>query len=75
MSLICTASKNQVDITLQEAFTRPLMLSCKHVFCEACISEWHQREQRTCPMCRAVVQPPGMNLHTDGGTQLLPCLF
>lgn len=32
-------------------FANPVKLSCKHIFCEDCVSLWFDREQ-TCPMCR-----------------------
>jgi len=38
----------------QEQFTSPVKLHCQHVFCQACIESWFQRE-KTCPLCRTVV--------------------
>ncbi|KAL3857428.1 hypothetical protein ACJMK2_012100 [Sinanodonta woodiana] len=39
----------------QENYKDPVMLSCKHIFCENCVSVWFDRE-KTCPMCRAQIQ-------------------
>ncbi|KAI8420691.1 hypothetical protein MSG28_007920 [Choristoneura fumiferana] len=36
-------------------FKTPVRLSCSHIFCEPCISEWFDREH-TCPLCRASVE-------------------
>ncbi|GMH30085.1 hypothetical protein Nepgr_031928 [Nepenthes gracilis] len=33
----------------QEKMHTPISLSCKHIFCEDCVSEWFERE-RTCPL-------------------------
>lgn len=49
-------------------------LDCNHVFCEECISEWLERD-KTCPMCRCNIQPPGLQSYGDGATSLLPQLF
>jgi hypothetical protein len=38
----------------QDKFTDPVMLSCKHIFCEDCVAMWFDRD-RTCPMCRATI--------------------
>ncbi|KAL9450767.1 hypothetical protein AB3S75_012493 [Citrus x aurantiifolia] len=35
----------------QEKMHAPILLRCKHIFCEDCVSEWFERE-RTCPLCR-----------------------
>ncbi|KMZ65528.1 hypothetical protein ZOSMA_31G01160 [Zostera marina] len=39
----------------QEKMHAPILLRCKHIFCEDCVSEWFERE-RTCPLCRALVK-------------------
>lgn len=39
----------------QDDYQDPIMLSCKHIFCENCVSVWFDRE-KTCPMCRAEIQ-------------------
>ena len=54
--------------------TSPLRLSCRHVFCEDCVSEWFEREP-TCPLCRAVIKPAGLRSFSNGGTSMWPQLF
>ncbi|WAR03751.1 RNFT2-like protein [Mya arenaria] len=39
----------------QDDYQDPIMLHCKHIFCENCVSIWFDRE-KTCPMCRAEIQ-------------------
>lgn len=57
----------------QEDLTDPIMLkTCKHIFCEDCISLWFDRE-RTCPMCRAKVA--GDPMWRDGSTAAYVQLF
>ncbi|GFO44201.1 RING finger and transmembrane domain-containing protein 2-like [Plakobranchus ocellatus] len=38
----------------QDTVNEPIMLPCKHIFCEQCVSIWFDRE-KTCPMCRAEI--------------------
>ncbi|XP_012936595.1 E3 ubiquitin-protein ligase RNFT1 [Aplysia californica] len=38
----------------QDSVNEPVMLPCKHIFCEQCVSIWFDRE-KTCPMCRAQI--------------------
>ncbi|XP_055700143.1 RING finger and transmembrane domain-containing protein 2 [Phlebotomus papatasi] len=46
-------------------YTNPVLLECNHIFCEACVGTWFDREQ-TCPLCRAkVVEDPQWK---DGAT-------
>ncbi|CAK4168065.1 unnamed protein product [Aphanomyces euteiches] len=59
----------------------PVQLSCSHMFCEECVSEWFDRE-RSCPLCRAdVASTPDQDptttrpLYLDGGTSLFPQLL
>ena len=36
-----------------DIFTNPVLLSCSHSFCKACLQEyWKKRESRECPLCR-----------------------
>ncbi|KAH9503948.1 RING finger and transmembrane domain-containing protein 2 [Bulinus truncatus] len=44
---------NQCPIC-QDTVNDPIMLPCKHIFCEQCVSIWFDRE-KTCPMCRAEI--------------------
>ncbi|KAK7475020.1 hypothetical protein BaRGS_00033701 [Batillaria attramentaria] len=49
----------------QDEFKEPILLACKHIFCENCVSLWFDRE-KTCPMCRAqITDDPQWQ---DGGT-------
>lgn len=49
----------------QDQLCDPIMLNCKHIFCEECVSAWFDRE-RTCPMCRAnIIDDPKWR---DGAT-------
>ncbi|KAG2691178.1 hypothetical protein I3760_09G224500 [Carya illinoinensis] len=58
----------------QEKMHSPILLRCKHIFCEDCVSEWFERE-RTCPLCRALVKPADLRSFGDGSTSLFFQLF
>ncbi|KAF3333589.1 RING finger and transmembrane domain-containing protein 1 [Carex littledalei] len=58
----------------QEKMLSPILLRCKHIFCEDCVSEWFERE-RTCPLCRALVKPADLRSYSDGSTSLFFQLF
>ncbi|XP_041027425.1 RING finger and transmembrane domain-containing protein 2-like [Juglans microcarpa x Juglans regia] len=58
----------------QEKMDAPILLRCKHIFCEDCVSEWFERE-RTCPLCRALVKPADLRSFGDGSTSLFFQLF
>ncbi|MFS7961022.1 putative transcription factor C2H2 family [Helianthus anomalus] len=58
----------------QEKMQAPVLLRCKHIFCEDCVSEWFERE-RTCPLCRSVVKPAELRSFGDGSTSLFFQLF
>ncbi|PIN05668.1 putative E3 ubiquitin ligase [Handroanthus impetiginosus] len=58
----------------QEKMHAPVLLRCKHIFCEDCVSEWFERE-RTCPLCRALVKPADLRSFGDGSTSLFFQLF
>ncbi|KAL2550033.1 RING/U-box superfamily protein [Forsythia ovata] len=58
----------------QEKMHVPILLCCKHIFCEDCVSEWFERE-RTCPLCRALVRPADLRSYGDGSTSLFFQLF
>ncbi|THU51635.1 hypothetical protein C4D60_Mb06t33100 [Musa balbisiana] len=58
----------------QEKMHAPILLYCKHIFCEDCVSEWFERE-RTCPLCRALVKPADLRSFGDGSTSLFFQLF
>lgn len=55
-----------------DEYADPVLLQCRHIFCEACVALWFDREQ-TCPLCRAkVVDDPAWR---DGSTTLFAQLF
>ncbi|KAK9063307.1 hypothetical protein SSX86_017177 [Deinandra increscens subsp. villosa] len=58
----------------QEKMQAPVLLRCKHIFCEDCVSEWFERE-RTCPLCRSVVKPADIRSFGDGSTTIFFQLF
>ncbi|EOY34728.1 hypothetical protein QUC31_018284 [Theobroma cacao] len=58
----------------QEKMHAPILLRCKHIFCEDCVSEWFERE-RTCPLCRTLIKPDGIRSYADGSTNLVFQLF
>ncbi|KAF8007568.1 hypothetical protein BT93_K1541 [Corymbia citriodora subsp. variegata] len=58
----------------QEKMHSPILLRCKHIFCEDCVSEWFERE-RTCPLCRALVKPADLRSFGDGSTSLFFQIF
>ncbi|XP_058002474.1 uncharacterized protein LOC110667647 isoform X2 [Hevea brasiliensis] len=58
----------------QEKMHAPILLRCKHIFCEDCVSEWFERE-RTCPLCRALVKPADLRSFGDGSTTLFFQIF
>ncbi|KAJ0260767.1 hypothetical protein HA466_0040240 [Hirschfeldia incana] len=58
----------------QEKMHTPVLLRCKHMFCEDCVSEWFERE-RTCPLCRALVKPADLKSFGDGSTSLFFQIF
>eukprot|EP00656_Telonema_subtile_P055922 TRINITY_DN8819_c0_g1_i2.p1 TRINITY_DN8819_c0_g1~~TRINITY_DN8819_c0_g1_i2.p1 ORF type:complete len:352 (-),score=113.16 TRINITY_DN8819_c0_g1_i2:224-1279(-) len=53
----------------------PVQLHCGHLYCEACVGEWLEREV-SCPLCRASVRTNYLESpQLDGGTSLLPQVF
>ena len=58
-----------------DAMQHPVILPCKHMFCESCISEWLERE-RSCPCCRNKLEDGGevnvLTISRDGRTHLVP---
>ncbi|CAK9134883.1 unnamed protein product [Ilex paraguariensis] len=58
----------------QEKMHAPILLRCKHIFCEDCVSEWFERK-RTCPLCRALAKPADIRSYGDGSTSLVLQLF
>ncbi|KAK4606941.1 hypothetical protein RGQ29_000954 [Quercus rubra] len=58
----------------QEKMHAPILLRCKHIFCEECVSEWFERE-RTCPLCRVLVKAADIKSYGDGSTSMSVQLF
>lgn len=55
-----------------DAYEAPVLLHCRHIFCENCVTTWFDREQ-TCPLCRAkIVDDPSWR---DGSTTFFMQLF
>ncbi|XP_050522064.1 RING finger and transmembrane domain-containing protein 2-like isoform X2 [Daktulosphaira vitifoliae] len=55
-----------------DEYVTPVLLQCHHIFCEACVAKWFDREQ-TCPLCRAkLVDDPAWR---DGSTTNFIQLF
>ncbi|XP_078135940.1 E3 ubiquitin-protein ligase TRIM35-like [Sander vitreus] len=43
--------------TCHDIFKDPVLLSCSHSFCKACLQSWWSKKQsRECPLCRTVSQ-------------------
>ncbi|XP_057694144.1 E3 ubiquitin-protein ligase TRIM39-like [Corythoichthys intestinalis] len=38
--------------TCLDIFKDPVILPCSHSFCRACLQQWWDREDRSCPVCR-----------------------
>ncbi|KAH7537705.1 hypothetical protein FEM48_Zijuj03G0121100 [Ziziphus jujuba var. spinosa] len=70
----CVNAADDLCAICQEKMHVPILLRCKHIFCEDCVSEWFERE-RTCPLCRALVKPAGLRTFGDGSTSLFFELF
>ncbi|XP_060858595.1 RING finger and transmembrane domain-containing protein 2-like [Metopolophium dirhodum] len=71
-------SKEQLTIAgnncpiCHDEYGTPVLLQCQHIFCEACVAQWFDREQ-TCPLCRAkLVDNP---VWQDGSTTNFIQLF
>jgi len=63
-----------------EGMKTPVMLPCAHVFCDDCVAEWFdhagEAQERTCPLCRAVVKSQGLkSTYGDGTTGLMLQIF
>ncbi|XP_065169874.1 RING finger and transmembrane domain-containing protein 2 [Atheta coriaria] len=53
-------------------YEKPVLLQCRHIFCENCVTTWFDREQ-TCPLCRSkIVDDPSWR---DGSTTFFLQLF
>ena len=68
-----TLNDHTCSVCMDE-LTKPVKLSCGHVFCEACIAQWFEKED-TCPLCRKAVKRNGLWIHSDGSmiTSFLWC--
>ncbi|OWF55281.1 RING finger and transmembrane domain-containing protein 2-like [Mizuhopecten yessoensis] len=52
----------------QDDYKDPVMLDCKHIFCDDCVAVWFDRE-KTCPMCRAQIHTDN-SMWKDGSTSI-----
>ncbi|XP_018323244.1 RING finger and transmembrane domain-containing protein 2 [Agrilus planipennis] len=71
ISLGSSPNKDQLQMAghqcpiCHDEYDTPVLLTCKHIFCETCVTTWFDREQ-TCPLCRAkIVDDPSWR---DGST-------
>ncbi|CAH1991018.1 unnamed protein product [Acanthoscelides obtectus] len=78
VSIGSSPSKDQIQTAgehcpiCHDEYDSPVLLQCRHIFCEACVSTWFDREQ-TCPLCRAkIVDDPSWR---DGSTSYFVQLF
>ncbi|XP_076258993.1 E3 ubiquitin-protein ligase RNFT2-like isoform X2 [Rhynchophorus ferrugineus] len=78
VSLGTSPSKEQIQTAgdhcpiCHDNYSSPVLLQCRHIFCESCVSTWFDREQ-TCPLCRArIVDDPSWR---DGSTSYFIQLF
>ncbi|XP_034062176.1 nuclear factor 7, brain-like [Gymnodraco acuticeps] len=47
------ASRLEEDLVCQDVFRDPVLLSCSHSFCKACLQTWWAgKEVKECPVCR-----------------------
>mmetsp|Transcript_10935 Transcript_10935/g.44732 ORF Transcript_10935/g.44732 Transcript_10935/m.44732 type:complete len:309 (+) Transcript_10935:3-929(+) len=59
----------------RDHMSAPLKLTCGHIFCEDCVTEWFHRKN-TCPLCRSVVRTgSGRRSHGDGSTNMMLYIF
>ena len=79
MSGVAAVCKDDECAICQEPYRDPTRLRCAHVFCEGCVAEWFDRDERTCPLCRAVVVDGvgsrAGDAHRDGGTNMFAHAF
>ena len=65
-------------ICQQKEIIAPLKLECDHVFCEECVEPWFEKDNTTCPLCRAVVvekKKDELKSLSGGETHFLPVVF
>ncbi|XP_057681515.1 E3 ubiquitin-protein ligase TRIM35-like [Corythoichthys intestinalis] len=50
--------------TCLDVFKDPVMLPCSHSYCRACLQQWKDKGERSCPLCRTEFQStdPPLNL-------------
>ncbi|KAJ8977173.1 hypothetical protein NQ317_003113 [Molorchus minor] len=60
VSIGSSPSKDQIQTAgdhcpiCHDEYDSPVLLQCRHIFCESCVTNWFDREQ-TCPLCRAKI--------------------
>ena len=65
-------------ICQEKEIIAPLKLECNHVFCEECVEPWFEKDNTTCPLCRAVVvekKKDELKSLSSGETHFLPVIF
>jgi len=65
-------------ICQEKEIIAPLKLECNHVFCEECVEPWFEKDNTTCPLCRAVVvekRKDELKSLSSGETHFLPVIF
>jgi len=60
----------------RDDMTKPVRLSCGHVFCDGCIVDWLEATMMdgTCPLCRSIFLPAHLHMSLKGGSWLFPHL-
>ncbi|CAG9854759.1 unnamed protein product [Phyllotreta striolata] len=78
VSIGSSPSKDQIQTAgehcpiCHDEYETPVLLQCRHIFCENCVTTWFDREQ-TCPLCRAkIVDDPSWR---DGSTSYFMQLY
>ncbi|XP_071372553.1 E3 ubiquitin-protein ligase TRIM39-like isoform X2 [Centroberyx affinis] len=71
------SSRSEEDLSCSvchDIFKDPVLLSCSHSFCKACLQSWWKEKQiRECPVCkkRSSQRKPPCNLVASAGSELL----
>lgn len=63
-----TESEDNVCPICQDKLASPVILKCRHIFCEDCVCVWLDKEN-SCPMCRAKISVK-KPMYKDGSTTI-----